>query len=177
MTGVTLYELAEARDLLDEFFAESEGEVTPELAQLLDELQGKTDEKIERVALYIRERLATAEVAQIEAARLSAIATRHKRAAEGLKAYLKFNMEKLGLVKVPGPLCPVRIQNSPASVKGELTQEKMAELYLLEQRPGYVRQVPLSYALDRRLALDAHAAGQSLPVGLTVERGTHLRIG
>ena len=63
MTDMTLYQIADAREILDTWLLETEGEVTPELEALLAEIDGKADEKIERVALYIREQLALATAA------------------------------------------------------------------------------------------------------------------
>lgn len=178
--SIKLYELTAARDILDEFLTETEGEVTPELQQLLDELEGETKEKIERVALYVREQLATAAAIDEEAKRLAAMSAARKRAAEGLKGYLKSQMERLELPKVQGLLCTVALQNNPPSVKSTITDEELRRHFLGSYTGSAVQQfvveVPASYKLNSRAVLDAHKAGQPLPDGLTVEQGQHLRI-
>jgi hypothetical protein len=172
--AVKLYELAEARDILDSFLAETEGEVTPELQQLLDELAGKTEEKIERVALYVREQLAIAAAIDEEAKRLSARSASRKRAADGLKSYLKAQLERLGVKKIDGLLCTVAVQNNPPSVKHLLEGN---ELYALDEaRPFIVRAEVVQYTVNRELVLATWKAGQPLPPAIAVDVGTHLRI-
>jgi hypothetical protein len=68
---VRLYDLAEAREILDEFLTETEGEVTPEIEALLEQLTGQVTEKVERVGLYIRELVATAAAVKEEEQRLA----------------------------------------------------------------------------------------------------------
>ena len=177
--GVRLYELSAARDILDEFLAETEGEVTPELQQLLDELDGKVEEKVERVALYVREQLATATAIDEEIKRLSARKRAREKAADGLKAYLKSQMERLEKKKVEGLLCTVALQNNPASVRGDvdaaaLWNESGADMVCVWRR--FVRVIPERYELDRRAVLDAHKIGEAIPPGLSIEQSTSLRI-
>lgn len=173
-----LYEITQARDVLDTWLAESDGELTPELEAMLDELDGQADEKIERVALYIRERLANAEAVKVEAQRLQGIQKREEKAAESLKGYLKAQMERLGKTKVNGLLATIAIQNSPASVKGELSEDELVNIHQQSYADPrcIVKYIPESYVLDRRAAMELHKSGAALPVGLIVEQNTHLRI-
>lgn len=173
MTTLTLYEIADARDILDSWLLESEGEVTPELEALLSEIDAKADEKIERVALFVREQRALALAAKEERDRIGAVVKRRENAAASLTLYLQREMERLGKSKVTGLLCTVAIQNNPPSVKGEPVMA-LDELYAL--RPELVRCVPASYALDRKAALDASKAGAALPMGVTVEQSQSIRI-
>lgn len=176
MSAVTLYELANARDILDEFLAESEGEVTPALEALLEELDGKAEDKIERVGLYIREQLATANAIDEEAKRLAARSAARKRAAEGLKAYLKRQMERLDKTKVDGLLCTVAIQkNSQPSVTSSC--EPNALYAIDEARPFVKRAEVVTYTIDREALLAAWKADpSSVPAAIVVEQGTHVRI-
>jgi hypothetical protein len=172
-----LYEIAHMRDLLDAKLSETEGEVTPELEQQLDELGAQASEKIERVALYIREQLATAVAVKEEEARLSARRRSMERAAEGLKAYLQRNMEALSIEKVPGLLCTVALQNNPPSVKGEITESTLRDWFNeAADLSRFVRYIPAQYALDRRGVLEHYKATNHLPDGLTVEQGRSVRI-
>lgn len=175
-SGVALYEIADMRDVLDTWLAETDGELTPELEALLAELAGKADEKIERVALYIRERLARAKAVKDEADRLTALAKANERAADSLKLYLKRQMERLGTTKVHGLLCDVAIQrNSQPTVTTAL---EPADLYQLDSaRPFVIRAEVVQYRLDRDALLAAWKAdANSVPAAIVVEQGTHVRI-
>lgn len=173
--AVHLYELADARAILDEFLAETDGEVTPELEQLLDGLAGETNEKVERVALYVREQLATAAAIDEETKRLAGRSAAMKKAGEGLKGYLKVQMERLGLPKVQGLLCTVAVQkNSAASVRTVLEPN---ELYAIPEAQRFVKRAEVvTYTLDREAVLAAWKSQQSLPAAIAVEQGTHIRI-
>jgi hypothetical protein len=182
VTTVHLYDLANARAILDEFLAETEGEVTPALEELIEQLDGDVTDKVERVALYIREQLATAAAVKEEEARLAARRKSHERAAEGLKNYLQRQLERLGKTKVDGVLCTVALQPSPPSVKSTLTQQQLQDLWDTHEgdvigvwRPLLV-EIPEQYALDKRRVLDAYKAGQRLPDGVSIEQSAHLRI-
>lgn len=178
-SAVKLYEISAARDILDAWLNESEGELTPALQELLDQLDGQADEKIERVALYVRERLATAKAVKEEAERLQAIVKREEKAAESLKGYLKGQMERLGKAKVNGLLCTVAIQaNSVPSVTCPLTDEEIKAAFFDNESPvgQFIREVPVSYRLDRDAVLQAFKAGDAIPDVIAVEKGTHLRI-
>lgn len=176
-----LYEITNARDVLDTWLAESEGEMTPELEAMLNELDGQADEKIERVALYVRERLANAEAVKVEQQRLLGIQKREEKAAESLKAYLKRQMEALGKTKVNGLLATIAIQkNSQPSMTHVLTGDALALHFagLIENSKveQFVREIPVSYTIDRDAVLTAWRAGDALPDEIIVEHGTHLRI-
>lgn len=157
--SATLYELADARAILESWLAETEGELTPEIEALLNELDGKADEKIERVALFVREQLAIAKAIQEEEARLRTRRTVREKAADSLKAYLQAQMERLGKSKVEGLLCTVAIQKNPPSVTPVtvLDEAELRNVYMFA--PEYVTRVPESFALNKRAVLDAHRAG------------------
>lgn len=170
-----LYELAQARGILDSWLEESDGELTPEIEELLNQLDGKVDEKIERVGLYIRERLAEAKAVKEERDRLDALAKRDERAAESLKGYLKHCMEQLGKTKVPGLLATVSIQqNSQPSVTVALNAN---ELFAIpEARPFVRREETVLYTLDREAILAAWRRHEPLPTPIVVDLGSHIRI-
>lgn len=179
MTSVTLYEIADARDILDNWLEETGGELTPELEALLGDLDAKADEKIERVALYIREQKSLADAAKQERDRLAGIAAARLKAAESLTSYLRREMDRLGKDKVNGVLVTVALQKNPPSVKGELSQFDMADLHekwRLGEGPALVKHVPESFTLDRDAIKAAAKAGQPIPAGLTVEQSVGVRI-
>lgn len=175
MMGIALYELANAREILNEWLTESDGEVTPELAELLDGITGDIDEKIERVALYIREQLATSTAIKEEADRLTARAKVREKAADGLKAYLKVQLERLGRTKVEGLLATVAVQrNSAPAIRTVL---EASELYAIEDaRPFVKREEMVVYSIDRAAVIAAWKNKEPLPSTIAVDLGTHVRI-
>lgn len=173
MTTTTLYELADARDILDSWLLETGGELTPELEALLAELDGNVNEKIERVALYVREQKALADAAKQERDRLAGIAAARLRAAESLTGYLHREMDRLGKDRVNGVLATVALQKNPPSVTGEPVRPLDA---LFVDAPDLVRYNPATFSLDRKAILEAHKAGKPIPEGLTVQQTVGVRI-
>lgn len=173
-----LYEISDARNILDTWLEESEGEMTPELEALLGDLTGQMTEKIERVALYVRERLAHAKAVKDERDRLDAIVKREEKAAESLKSYLKLQMERLGTARVNGLLATVAIQNnSVPSVACALDNEALKIAYLTNSPIGqFVVEVPAVYRIAHSAVVAAQKAGDPLPAEIEVSLGSHLRI-
>ena len=159
-----LYELADAYERIAEALIENGGELTPELSAELDAIEGAFEAKVERVALYVRNLLATAEAADAEAARLAALARTRRQGAEGLKGYLMAQLDRVEKPKVETPLVVVRIQkNSRPSIQWPDTQA-IPEAY---QR--------VTVSLDGQKVYQDWKAG-TLPSGFVVEQGRHLRI-
>ena len=166
MTSSTLrlYELADAYERIAEALIENGGELTAELAVDLDAIEGAFEAKVERVALYVRNLLATADAADAEAARLAVLARSRRQAADGLKGYLMAQLDRVEKPKVETPLIVVRIQkNSRPSIQWPDT---------LPIPEGYQR---VTVSLDGQKAYSDWKAG-TLPSGFVVEQGRHLRI-
>lgn len=174
MSSSKLYEIGNARLILDRVLEENDGELTPELETELDELDEAFTEKAERVALFIREQLSRAKGVREERDRLDAIVKRGERAAENLKDYLKRQMERLEKKKIDGVLVTIAIQNNPPSVKTPLNSDELQKHY--DKVSDYVVEVPATYRIDRDKVLAASKMGATLPEWVTVESGTHLRI-
>lgn len=175
MQNLALYKLVEIRATLDRVLEEAEGELTPEVEEMLDALDGRVDEKIERIGLYIRERGAAAKAVKEERDRLDALAKREERAAESLKGYVKRHMEALGKTKVHGLLATVAIQhNSQPSVTTSLAP---AELYAEPaSRPFVHREETVLYSLDREAVLAVWKRHEPLPETIVVDLGSHIRV-
>lgn len=169
-----LYELADLRDLLDAKLAETDGELTPEIEAELASLDMATDDKIERVALFIREQLAEATAIEDESKRLRQRADAKANAARSLKLYLEREMARLGKEKVNGLFVTVAMQNNPPSVVGDVDAAMLWKQG--GDFAGFVRYTPESFALDRNVVLAAHKAGQVIPNGLEVVQSKSLRI-
>src|SRR3990167_7539523 len=159
-----LYEVADAYERIAEALTENGGELTPDLAAQLDAIEGAFEAKVERVALYVRNLLVTADAADAEAARLAALVHSRRQGAEGLKGYLMAQLDRLEQPKVETPLVVVRIQqNSRPAIQWPDT---------LPIPEGYQR---VTVSLDGQKAYSDWKAGV-LPAGFQVEQGRHLRI-
>lgn len=174
MSTVHLYELAEMRDVLDVWLYEEHGEETPELGALLKDLDGEVDRKIEAVGLYIRELDSEADRIKGEETRLRDRRKARENAADSLRYYLKFQMEKLKKDKVKGTLLTVSLQASPPAVSSTLTQEQMRELYL--RAAPMVVEVPQFFRIDRAKVLDLVKLGTEIPEGIAVTQDRHVRL-
>ena len=172
---LSLHDIGEAQDILDSLLVESEGELTPEIADLWEQLSGQTDEKIERWGLWLRGQTLQAELIKAEEERLTARRKAIENAVKRGKDGLQFHMKRLGRDTVKGKLLTVALANNPPSVKGEVDA---AALWGDEDNAfrALIKYVPESFVLDRRAVLDAFKAGQPIPAGLTVEQGQSLRI-
>ncbi len=172
---IPLYELAAMRDVLTGWLEEVEGEVTPTLEALLADQEGAENEKIERVALFIREQLATVEAIKIEEDRLTARRKARENKVAGLKDYLQRNMERIGTEKVQGLLCTVALQRSPPAVTTALTSDDLGGRYARGDRE-FITEIPASYRLNREAVLAAWKAQQQIPEAVLVTQSRHLRI-
>lgn len=170
---VSLFDIGEMQDILDGWFGETEGEVTPELEAIDAELREQRDQKIERWGLWLRAQESEALRIKAEEERLAA---RRKAIENGVtrsKETLRLAMERLGVEKVKGTLLTVARQANPEKVVGELDADTLR--YLHEAGAECVRLIPASYTLDRKAALDALKNGAALG-DLAITRGESLRL-
>lgn len=169
-----LYEATAALRITDEWLDEAGGELTPELEALLGQAEGDFAEKIERVALKVRELEAEAEAIKAEEARLAARRKARETGAKSLKAYAQRCLEDAGKEKVNGLIVTVALQQNPPSVA---VSPEVDERELYEAGCPYVERVPERFVLDKRAVLDAYKQNPAaLPNGVTVTRSTSLRI-
>lgn len=178
MNGIKLYELADEARVLDEFLLETEGELTPEIEELLDKLETDITTKAGNVALYIRQLLVTAAAVKLEEERLSARRKQIERAADGLKGYLQRNLERLGKTKIEAPTVTVALQANPPSVVGDVPAVDLESRYKDPTYAEFIRYSPAAYALDRKAILAAYKTHAMIPFSdhLRIERGVSLRI-
>lgn len=179
--GIKLWEATDAieivRDWLSEHDAEmreNEGALPDELAELLSHVEGSFNEKAERVALFIREMLATGKAIKEEEERLRDRRKSFENASDRLKRYLEANMLQAEKMRIDGKLVTLRIQLNNPSVCCELDEEQIAALYQI--MPLMVKRIPESFVLDKKAVLELHKLGEPLPAGIEIERGASLRI-
>lgn len=178
-----LHEALEGLDILDELIEEhadaiekanGDIEAIPEIAELLAFAEGEFEKAVERMGLKIRTLDVESIAASIERDRLQHIVNIKGNARDRLKSYLKRNMEGRNIAKVETPKVRVRIQTNggKAAVKCE-SEGRIEELFA--QGSPYVKQLT-TYALDTDAILAAVEEGKEMPAGITVLRGTHLRL-
>ncbi len=176
MTAVarlSLYDLGAEQDVLDSFLLETEGEETPEIAELWERLSGQIDEKVERWGLWLRGQQLQADLIKAEEERLRARRKTIENAIERGKAALQMNMERLGRDKVKGKLLTVSIQRNPPAVTCENPQA------VFEGAQGDMfatREERVDFRLNRDAVLAAWKLGADLPVGVIVTQGQSLRL-
>jgi hypothetical protein len=170
---VSLFDLGAMQDILDGWFAEAEGEVTPELAEIEAELRQETEQKIERWGLWLRAEESEAERIKAEETRLAARRKAIEHRVARSKETLRLAMERLGVEKVKGALLTVARQQNPERVVGDLDAPALESLAF--DYPELVRTIPARQELDRRAALDLMKQGWEF-AGLALERGESLRL-
>ena len=145
---------------------DNDGELTPELEARLDALEGELTEKVERIALYIRESELEAEKAKAEKDRLYWIEKHHASKAESLKKYLMACMTSAGEYSVETHRARVRVQkNSKVSVRWTRGVHELPE--------GYRRT---TIKPDLTAVHEDLDAGATPPEGFEVIQDYHLRI-
>lgn len=190
--GIKLWEATDAieivRDWLSEHDAEmreNEGALPDELAELLSHVEGSFNEKAERVALFIREMLATGKAIKEEEERLRDRRKSFENASDRLKRYLEANMLQAEKMRIDGKLVTLRIQKNPAALHQdrELTQDELAVLYV--ENPTLVIYTPSRFdlsgsgviAASKKVNEKGETIGYESPIeGLRVQQGASLRI-
>jgi hypothetical protein len=161
-----LWEIGDELELIGALIAEAGGEVTPDVEERLEKLEGAFGQKVERIALYIASSNAYAEAAKREEDRLAFIRKSHERTADGLKRYLLATMRRTGYPKVETPRVRVRVQkNGQPSISWPGSLESLPEQY---------RRVTVAPDLAR--VREDLSAGAEPPDGFVIDYGYHIRI-
>jgi hypothetical protein len=177
----TTIERADALAQVNDWIAEAvttgeveDGVVPDYLAELLADAEKPFREKLERTGLAALRREQQADAITAEIKRLQQRKQSFDREAERIRQYAKLCLEIAHETKVDGTMCTVALQLNPPSVRDFLTPSQICELYEAEESPFVKKST--TYALDKKLILDAHKQGRRIPEGVTVERSTSLRI-
>lgn len=192
MPAIKLWEAVDAIEIVRDWLAEhdeemraNEGVVPPELAELLDQVSTTFEVKAERVALFIREMVATGKAIKEEEERLRARRKSIESTVDGMKRYLEVNMLAAEKMRIEGKLVTLRIQKNPPSLQRdrELSPAELAALYATD--PALVVFTPARYdlngaaviAVSRRADEKGKVIGYECPIeGLRVVQGASLRI-
>jgi hypothetical protein len=171
-------ELIEERRTVDEFLVETQGELTPELEALLNDVTAKIEDKIEATARFVLSEQARADAIKAEEVRLSARRKAIESRVEYNKAVrIRALLDVLGVDKVKGALVTVALQNCPPTLTVNEALFDDAKLRTLASiDPDFVVRAPETFRLNRIALLAAHKAGQLLPTGCDVVVNRSVRI-
>lgn len=172
-TGKSLRDLAQERQTLDEFIAEHEGELTPEIAALLTEHEGDARVKAERIGQYLMDEEAAiaAEKAEIKRRR-DRLAAREKRVDWFTNRYVAEQMLAMGMgpgdklvgvgVTIGLQLNNPRLDGAPEnpSVQYDDTDQANLERWFRAGMP-FMRERTV-YSFDRQRALQAFKNAETL---------------
>lgn len=159
-----LYELADAYRTIQTAATEDWDDAA--FTQALEDIQDAIGDKAENIAKLIRGLEADAEVIDSEVKRLTARRDARRNRAEDLKAYLKANLEAVGMTSVKGQLFTVTIQNSPPRCN-------ITDLDAIHW--SYRVVIPETWRPDAKAIIEAIKRGEYV-LGAEVIIGTHLRI-
>lgn len=186
---MALYEITSELSQVTDLLVESGGELTPEIEEALDALEGALEEKVERTVHVIRTLEGQAEAARVEADRLKDLQRTRSKAADRLKDYLQAQLRMANVKKIEADTCVVRRQrNGRPSISYVGKMEELPEAFRAvrirggklagldpEELPPEVQE-RASVEADTSAAYEEWKAGAELPEGFRVERGEHLRI-
>lgn len=182
VTGKTLREIAEERQVLDSWLLEQEGELSPDIESLLTDHEGDVTAKVEAVARYIVTEDQRAESIKAEVARLSRRMAAITNRNEWLRRYLAAQLDTLGFKPgdaVKGTLVTVRVQLNNPRLDGEEPDTDTLITWAMAGAPlaKYIRFTPEQYALDRNALLaDAKLEPALLPGAMRIVRDASVRI-
>lgn len=178
---VTLREHVDAALIIEQFIAEHEGEITPEIEMLMKDHEHATAEKVESIAWFVK-----TEEARIEGIdHMIADLTKRKKAIQHrvnwlTDVYLLDQMHRLGKKvgdALKGTLSTIRLQANNPKLVGDVAEEVLIDWKLDPARAQFVRYIPERYELDRNKLL---AAGKTdpkvLPEGVKIVRDELVRI-
>lgn len=137
------------------------------VADTLEGLSGELEVKATNVAAFTRNLEASAEAIKNAEAAMAARRRSIERRAESLRAYLKANMERVGIVKIESPQFCLAIKKNPPAVHVEAPELVPAEYMKTPPPPPPV--------LDKKSVADALKAGRDVP-GCRLDQGTRLEI-
>lgn len=113
---LSLSDVADLRDRLDDELFFSEGVLTPAQERRLDDIAGSAQRKIEWIGNSICDDSALIAGIEHEERRLAERRRLRAKRIERKKEYLQLCMERLGIRQVDGLLCTVSLQRNAVSV-------------------------------------------------------------
>ncbi len=165
MQALKLYQLAhQFREL--ESLADTEEVPAEVIADTLEALQGEIEVKATNVAMFIRNIESGAEAIEEAAKAMQARATRLRKRADGVRAYLLFNMQATGTTKLECPEFKIAVRNNPESVRIADGAEIPSEYMSIPEPPA---PRPDKAKIKAALKSGAHIDGCYLEAGQRLE--------
>ncbi len=161
--NVKLYEISNALMII---LDSSEEELEGDAAGQLTNLEMALEAKVEGILQFRQGLLADAEALNNESKRLKTKSDALARKAEWLKGYVHHALVQLGVGKLSTRTFSVSVCQSPP----RLEIQDGAEV------PFEFKREEVTVIIDKAALLAAHKKGLSLPEGITVSSGSHLRI-
>jgi hypothetical protein len=162
-----LYELTDEYATLLSKVAELEGEVTPEMDQLLQVVGGEINVKIENIAKLVKNLEGDMDAFKNESGRLYDKAKSAKNHIDWLKGYMKSAMEKANISEVKGEVLKIAIRPSQPSVV--VLDDRMIPT-------EFVRVIPETKEPDKRAIIANYKAGGEQIPGTQIAIGLTLTI-
>jgi hypothetical protein len=163
---MNLYQVPKAYEAWLAAVEEAEGELSPELEEMLEEIEGTILDKADGVCALIRNATAEAEMCRVESARFATRGRQAANQADRLKALLMRAMVAYGVDRVDAQRFKVAIRKaSTPSIRWK---------YPLEDLPGWAKRYKLE--LDGTKAQQEYKQSGSLPDGFTVDYSEYLAI-
>lgn len=159
-----LWQLSGAWDQIDIALWSTEGEITPEIQALLDQVEGDVGGLVDAVAAIRTECAAAAEACRAEARRLGEQAKRHDRTAETLTRHVQGVLTRLGLDRADGERWRALVRANPERIVVDDDAELDSQWVRIKTEP------------DKTALMAAHKRGEALPAGVSVERTVGLQI-
>ena len=161
-----MYQLAEEYRNLMIAVEDQETGITEEQKSILDAIGDLSDQKVESIAMLIREIEAESEVINTESKRLAGKARSLDNRAAWLKNYAMDCMGQMSKDGVQGQILKIKIQNNPPSC--EILDEEVVPT-------SYVTEV-VTKKIDKRAILEDYKASGEIPAGCAINVGKSLRI-
>ena len=162
----SVFTIVDEMERLDALLEESGGELTEEIEQALDQVEGQFYDKAEKIGAYILALVAHEATAKAEAQRLRDLTKVRTNKVTRLKTYLKFMLESTGRDKVETATFRIGLcQNSQPTIRWQGPSAEIPETFRITD-----------YRVDGAKAQAYLKEHSKLPDGFDVELGSHVRI-
>lgn len=173
---MTLFQLSEQAQAIEDLLYETGGELTPELEQAMTETRESMIAKVDSYNALIRKFCATSEACAAEIKRIQAIKKTADNSVERIKARILGIMELFGIERLEGETCKMMPR---ASKKMETEDAVLLDPYEKNLK-AFSASLPVWLKIEAKIdkpALKAiEKSGGALPVGASLIQNKTLKI-
>lgn len=176
-TSLTLYELTAQQQRIEDMLIENGGEITEELAALMDENAEALTEKVDGYNKILRKFEGAEAALDAEIKRLTALKKTAQNSQKSLKEHLLYAMQSAGLDKLEGNLCKASVRHSTAL---EVDEDVLMQPYnhkifeLANALPAYITLTAKVSKTDLKAAYPKDC--EAMPAGCTYVENTSVTI-